>query len=127
MHADFYVEGEEGPPSTEPGSAPVSAPPSGRHRDQPPEVKLALGHYSNTKRGIGAVVDCTQKTAKLRYDGTDNIVELYGSPGAYGRTDYYKNASYVGMQVWDDGSVVVFLPQAKDGIALTRDGDADPL
>jgi hypothetical protein len=128
MQGDFYMEMEPAPGGDTSGDGACCAKPA--QRDQPPEVKLALGHYSNGKRGIGAVVDVTQKVGKLKYDGTDQVIELYASPGAYGRTDYRKNASTVLMQVWDDGRVVVFIPNAptaRDGITLTRDADADPL
>jgi hypothetical protein len=127
VQGDFYMEME---PAAQTGEATGCCADKPAHRDQPPEVKLALGHYSNSRRGIGAIIDVTQKVAKVRYDGTDNIIELYGSPGAYGRTDYYKNASLVLLQVWDDGRIVVFIPNAptaRDGIALSRDADADPL
>jgi hypothetical protein len=127
IKADFYVEAEEAPPG-QPGVAAASgAEPVPAYRDQSPDIKLLLGHYANEKRGIGAVVDRTQKTAKLRYDGTTEIIKLDPSPGSYGRTDYHKNARSVLMQAWPDGRIVVFLPGAPDGIALTRDADADPL
>ena len=129
IRGDFYMEADETPVSA-PGTEAGACCDKPTHRDQPPEVKLALGHYSNPNRGIGAVIDVTQKTGKLRYDGTDKTIELYASPGAYGRTDYHKNASVVLLQVWDDGHIVVFIPDvptARDGIAMSRDADADPL
>jgi hypothetical protein len=128
IRGDFYMEADETPVSA-PGTEAAACCDKPTHRDQPPEVKLALGHYSNAKRGIGAVIDVTQKVGKLRYDGTDKTIELYASPGPYGRTDYHKNASVVLMAIGDDGHVVVFLdaPTARDGIAMTRDADADPL
>lgn len=132
VRADFYVESEPVEPGErgEPGVARVAPPgqdPVKTRRDQPPDVKLLLGHYSNDRRGIGAVIDRTQKEAKLRYDGTTEIIKLYPQPGMRGRTDYYRNARYVGMHVWDDGRVVVYLPSANEGIPLFRDADADPL
>lgn len=96
-------------------------------KEQPPEVKLKLGHYVNEKRGIGVVVDRTQHAAKLRFDGTQQTLALDPQPGSDGRTDYIKSANHVVLQVWDDGRVVVYLDDVRDGIAVKRDGDADPL
>jgi hypothetical protein len=125
VQADFYVETEEAPPGVAP--AQTGEKPAAAYREQSPDTKLLLGHYSNENRGIGAVVDRTQKIGKLRYDGTTEIFKLDPSPGAYGRTDYYKHARNVVMQAWPDGRIVVFLPSAPDGIVLERDADADPL
>lgn len=96
-------------------------------REQPPEVKLKLGHYRNARRGIGLVFDRTTAQAKLRFDGTNEIIKVDGQPGAYGRIDYIRRVGQVVLQLWSDGRVVVFLAGAEDGIEVRRDGDADPL
>ena len=97
-------------------------------RDQPPDIKLKLGHYSNHARGIGLVIDRTGKEAKIRFDGTDQIIRLDPTPGTHGRTDYIKSVNHVVMHVWKNGRVVVYVPgSTDDGIDVRRDGDADPL
>jgi hypothetical protein len=96
-------------------------------RDQPPDVKLKLGHYRNARRGIGLVFDRTTAQAKLRFDGAAEIVKLDRQHGAGGRIDYIRRVGQVVLQQWDDGRVVVFVAGAEDGIDVRRDGDADPL
>ena len=106
-------------PAYEPGNTP---------RDQPPDIKLKLGHYSNSARGIGLVIDRTGKEAKIRFDGTDQILRLDPTPGPSDRTDYIKSVNNVVMHVWKNGRVVVYVPSSTDGgIEVRRDGDADPL
>lgn len=101
-----------------------AAPPA---RDQPPEVKLKLGHYTNARRGIGLVFDRTAAQAKLRFDGAAEIIKLDRQHGAGGRIDYIRRVGQVVLQQWDDGRVVVFVAGTDDGIEVRRDGDADPL
>ena len=105
--------------------APEPAPPV---LDQPPGVKLLLGHYANSRRGIGAVIDRTQKEAKLRFDGTDQILRAYPAHGGRGRIDYMRNVSSILFHLYEGGHVVVYVPGAtSEGIPLYRDGDAEPL
>jgi hypothetical protein len=140
----FEVTVDESAPGIAPGTpaTPVTAtatdPPA---RDQPPYVKLKLGHYSNASRGIGLVVDLTAKPshaaaiapAKIRFDNTTKVWNLDGQHGAYGRIDYVRGGGKVVLQVWDNGRVAVFVPEPDDArpatgpIDVRRDGDADPL
>jgi hypothetical protein len=101
--------------------------PAAATKDQPPEVKLKLGHYVNARRGIGVVIDRTQHAAKVRFDGDKTTVALDPTPGAGGRTDYIKSAGHVVLEAYEDGHMVVFVDDVHDGIAVQRDGDADPL
>ena len=110
-------------------------------RDQPPSVKLKLGHFRNGRAGIGATIDLlTDATdsvadvdpALLRFDGEDRIWRLEGHHGGGDRIDYWRDEDHVLLQVFRDGHVVVFVPDpatgiASDGVELLRDGDADPL
>jgi hypothetical protein len=97
-------------------------------KDQPPDVKLKLGHYRNASRGIGVVVDRTQHEARVRFDSTKEILHLDPTHGTEGRTDYIRTAHNVVLQVWEDGRVVVYVPgDTSGGIDVRRDADADPL
>lgn len=96
-------------------------------RDQPPDVKLKLGHYANAQRGIGLVFDRTTAQAKVRFDGTAQVIKVDRQHGAGGRIDYIRRIGDVVLQQWDNGRVVVYLADAPDGIEVRRDGDADPL
>jgi len=96
-------------------------------RDQPPEIKLKLGHYTNAQRGIGLVFDRTTAQAKLRFDGTAQVIKVDRQHGPYGRIDYIRRIGDVVLQQWDNGRVVVYVEGAPDGIEVRRDGDADPL
>src|SRR5262245_8063770 len=108
--------------------------------DQPPHIRLKLGHYRNDRVGIGVTVDLTEATesvadidpAKLRFDGDDRIWHLEGQSGGRDRIDYVRDHDRVLLQVFRDGRIVVFVPdpatdRASDGIEVYRDGDADPL
>lgn len=108
------------------------------HRDQPAAIKLLLGHYRNDARGIGVTIDRTERTAssippaKVRFDGEAEVLRLDGSPGSSGRTDYARADRRVGLQVWSDGRITIYVfdPRTRlssGAIELERDGDADPL
>jgi hypothetical protein len=127
-----------------PGVAPNSATPESSEKrtlDQAPYVKLKLGHFSNSTRGIGLVVDLTSPPsrkgaippAKIRFDHTEKIWHLDGQHGTSGRIDYIRGGGKVVLHVWDNGRMAVYVPEpagdpsATGPIHLTRDGDADPL
>jgi hypothetical protein len=118
-------------PST-PGAAPAT-------RNQPPHIKLRLGHYRNDRLGIGVTIDLTEITenvadidpAKLRFDGDPRVWRLQGQHGPLGRIDYLDGKRVI-LQVWDNGRRAVFVPdpdtgRSSDEIYVVRDGDADPL
>ena len=94
---------------------------------QSPETKLRLGHYASKKRGIGLVFDRTQPQAKLKFDGTSEIIKIDPQPAGIDRVDYIRSLGHVVLQLWNDGRVVVFVAGADVGIDVVRDGDADPL
>lgn len=96
-------------------------------KDQPPETKLKLGHYVNPRRGIGLVFDRTTAQAKLRFDGTTEILELDRQHGAGDRIDYIRSIGHTVLQQWGNGRVAVFVAGEPDSIPVVRDGDADPL
>ena len=95
--------------------------------EQPPEVKLKLGHFKNKEHNIGLVIDLTHHEARIRWDGSKTVIKLDPQPGSGGRTDYIKSANHIVLQVWKDGSAEVFVQGSEDAIAVKRDGDADPL
>jgi len=95
-------------------------------KDQPPEIKLKLGHWKNDKRGIGLVFDATTKPAKVKFDGTAEVIQL-DVVTSNGRLDYIKSLHHTVVSQWPDGRTEVWVPGATDSIAVKRDGDADPL
>lgn len=106
-------------------------------RNQPPDIKLRLGHYRNRARGVGVTIDRTAVVppgviapARLRYDGTDRVIELDGQPGTTGRIDYLERTRLV-MQVYDTGRIELWVygaaGAASGPIEVERDGDADRL
>jgi Domain of unknown function (DUF4908) len=111
-------------------AAPAAAPGAGEvigHRDQPPEIKLKLGHYSNPRRGIGLVFDRTTAQPKLRFDGTTKILAIDPQPAGIDRIDFVRSLGHVVLQKWGDGRIVVFVGDGEGGVEVRRDGDADPL
>jgi hypothetical protein len=115
------------PSSPAPSSAPSCEPPcrAGPSKVQSPDVKLALGHFANRRRGIGLVFDRTTAQAKLRFDGTAEIIQIDPQGAGIDRVDYIRSLGHVVLQQWNDGRVVVFVGGV--GIDVVRDGDADPL
>jgi hypothetical protein len=130
----------ETPASTVPGVAPMApASATAAVRNQPPHIKLKLGHYRNDQLGIGVTIDLTEMTenvadidpAKLRFDGETKVWKLQGQHGPHGRIDYLDGKRVV-LQVWDNGRRAVYIPdpdtgRSSDEIYVRRDGDADPL
>jgi hypothetical protein len=125
-------------PAAEPAKAPAKAP-AKETRNQPPHIKLKLGHYSNDQLGIGVTIDLTEMTenvadidpAKVRFDGDPKVLRLQGQNGPLGRIDYL-DGKHVVLQVWDNGRRAVFVRDPDTGksseeIYVRRDGDADPL
>jgi hypothetical protein len=94
-------------------------------RNQPPELKLKLGHFTDKQHNIGLVIDRTGHEAKLRFDGGD--VMRLDPQRSSGRIEYVKVINRPVLQVWDDGRVSVFVPGHSDSIDVVRDADADPL
>jgi hypothetical protein len=116
--------GESGPSNTSGTNTNVAT--SDRTRPQPPDIKLKLGHYTNARHNIGLVIDRTGKEARVRFDHVPQIMRLDPMQSS-GRIDYVRTINQVVLQVWDTGRVVVFVPNSRESIDVTRDGDADPL
>jgi hypothetical protein len=108
-------------------------------KNQPPHVKLKLGHFVNRQHNIGLVIDLlSAKTenvadidpARLRFDGDTRVYQLVGQHGGRGRIDFL-NGKSVMLQVWEGGDMTVYVPDPDDGpsqeLRVHRDGDADPL
>src|SRR5688572_7331957 len=112
---DFEVHGEvTGGGSTEPATF---------TKDQPPYVKLKLGHYKNRQYNVGLVIDLiTDATedvadidpAKLRFDGDEKIWRLEGRHGSHGRIDYVREKDRVMLQITRDGRATVYIPDPGD-------------
>src|SRR5262245_5132103 len=127
----FEVHGTEGgpPSSVEPGTAanpPAATPAPNVTKNQSPELKLKLGHFTDKQHNIGLVIDRTGHEAKLRFDGMGQVLKLDPMRSS-GRVDYVKTINHPVLQVWDDGRVSVFITGHPDSIDVVRDADADPL
>jgi hypothetical protein len=108
-------------------------------KNQPPHIKLKLGHYRNDQLGIGITIDLTEVTenvadidpAKVRFDGDTKVWRLEGQHGPLGRIDFFDGKHLI-LQVWDNGRRAVYIRdpdtgKSSDEIFVRRDGDADPL
>jgi hypothetical protein len=131
--------------ATTPVMAPAAAPAAGApaappRKNQPPHIKLKLGHYTSGSAGIGMVIDMTEMTdnvadidpVKVRFDGDNKVYRLKGQYGPRGRIDYVKENGGVLLHAWDDGRRSVYVPdpdtgRASEEIHVYRDADADPL
>ncbi len=116
-----------------------NAAPAPPNKDQPPHLKLKVGHY--TDGTIGVVIDLASAAtdnvadidpAKIRFDGDSKIYLLQGQHGARGRIDYVTDGGRVMLHVWDNGRRSVYVPDPEtdrfsEELRLRRDADADPL
>jgi hypothetical protein len=122
----------EGPPGSveapSPGGSVETAPvqPRPGTKNQPPDIKLKLGHFTDKRHNIGLVIDRTGHEAKLRFDGSAEVMKLDPMRSS-GRMDYVKTISQTVLEVWDNGRVSVYVPGTHDSIDVVRDADADPL
>jgi hypothetical protein len=122
----------EGPPGSveapSPGGNVETAPvqPRPGTKNQPPDIKLKLGHFTDKRHNIGLVIDRTGHEAKLRFDGSAEVMKLDPMRSS-GRMDYVKTISQTVLEVWDNGRVSVYVPGTTDSIDVVRDADADPL
>jgi hypothetical protein len=126
---DFELHGTPPPGAGGPGDSGQVAPTTpgwDRTRPQPPDIKLKLGHYTNARHQIGLIIDRTNKEARVRFDHVPQVMKLDPIRGN-GRIDYVRTINAVVLQVFDSGRVVVFVPNTRESIDVTRDGDADPL
>jgi hypothetical protein len=95
--------------------------------EQPPEVKLKVGHFRNKDRNIGLVIDLTHHEARIQWDGDKKVIKLDPQHGSGDRTDWIKSANHVVLQTWPDGRAAVFVQGSDDAIDVRRDGDAQPI
>jgi hypothetical protein len=138
-----YVHQEQGEvvspaPTPEPVLVLVPGTPA---MDQPPHVKLKIGHFRNDQYNIGVTIDLlTDATdsvadvdpAKLRFDGDEKVWKLEGRRGGNGRVDYVRAGDRVMLQITRGGHATIYVPDPESGrsgdaIELYRDADADPL
>ena len=134
---EMHAEVADSPASTT--DAPATTPVRPVSKDQPPHIKLKLGHYRNARLNIGVTIDLTEATenvadldpAKLRFDGDDKIWRLEGRHGGNGRIDYVRERGRVMLQMTRDGRVTVYVPDPETDrsteVDVYRDADADPL
>jgi hypothetical protein len=128
------------PARPSPSAAPPPAAADPLVKNQPPHIKLKLGHFRNARYNIGVTIDLTEQTenvadidpAKLRFDGDTKVWRLQGQHGAYGRIDYLREGGRVMLHVQSNGRMSIYVPdpdtgRASDELPLYRDGDADPL
>jgi hypothetical protein len=128
VRVDFAVVG----PAAEPAPAPLEPAPAEVEivegplvLDQPPEIKLKLGHYASGRFGIGLVIDRTeQHTAKVRFDGASKTERLFARY-TWHHVDYHRAKYDKVLEVQPDGRIAVFVSGQE--IWVRRDGDARPL
>jgi hypothetical protein len=109
-------------------------------KNQPPYVKLKLGHFSNKQLGIGVVIDLTEvidnvakiPPGKIRFDGETKVWRLQAQRASHDSVDYRNDAGHLMLETSTDGHRAVFVydpttEKWSDEIDVVRDGDADPL
>lgn len=139
-----YVVHQENGEAVSPAPAPapvIVLAPGIPTKDQPPHVKLKIGHFRNDQFNIGVTIDLlTDATdsvadvdpARLRFDGDEKIWKLEARRGGNGRVDYVRAGDRVMLQITRDGHATIYVPDPEsdrsgDAIDLYRDADADPL
>jgi hypothetical protein len=86
-----------------------------------------VGHYSTPNGKIGFILDRTSEPTRIRFDGSQYVLELTAQRASRGALEYV--AANVWMRIDEQtGHVVLFQgPSMKEAGPVVRDADARPL
>ena len=90
---------------------------------EPPRIV----HYSSEYARIGFVLDRSGEFAKLRFDGTEEILILRWQPAAGGDRLLIRDDGEVVLRISGLGGITLFLPENRRGIPVAPDATAAPL
>ncbi len=86
-----------------------------------------IAHYSSEDARVGFVLDRSGELAKLRFDGTEEILVLRWQPAAGGDRLLVRDDGEVVLRVSGLGGMTLFTPENRRGIPVGRDGAGVPL
>ncbi|MCE9521050.1 MAG: DUF4908 domain-containing protein [Alphaproteobacteria bacterium] len=90
---------------------------------EPPRI----AHFSSEYSRSGFVLDRSGELAKLRFDGTEEILILRWQPAAGGDRLLVRDDGEVVLRISGLGGVTLFTPENRKGIPVAPDGPAAPL
>jgi len=87
-----------------------------------------VAHYSSIyPPPVGFVLDRTSEFAKLRFDGTEEILVLRWQPAAGGMRNLLRDDGALVLRISGLGGVTLFTDQNQAGIPVANDARANPL
>ncbi len=90
---------------------------------EPPRIAHCISDYAR----IGFVLDRSAELAKLRFDGTEEILVLRWQPAAGGDRLLIRDDNEVVLRISGLGGVTLFTPENRRGIPVACDATATPL
>jgi len=85
------------------------------------DARMRRGHYISADGAMAFELDRRDpKLARLKYDGTDQVLDLVPRNGTFGRIDYVRKGQGVLVSVYPDGRVIAYHGNS-DGISMVRD------
>lgn len=90
---------------------------------EPPRI----AHFASEYSRAGFVLDRSGELAKLRFDGSEEILVLRWQPAAGGDRLLVRDDGEVVLRISGLGGVTLFTPENRRGIPVAPDGPAPPL
>jgi Domain of unknown function (DUF4908) len=90
---------------------------------EPPRIS----HYSSEYAQVGFVLDRSGELAKLRFDGSEEILILRWQPAAGGDRLLVRDDGEVVLRLSSLGGITLFTPENRRGIPMEPDKPAAPL
>jgi Domain of unknown function (DUF4908) len=90
---------------------------------EPPRI----AHYVSEFAGIGFVLDRSSELAKLKFDGSEEILVLRWQPAAGGDRLLLRDDGEIVLRISSLGGITLFTPENRRGIPVAPDRQAQPL
>lgn len=90
---------------------------------EPPRIAHYISEYAN----IGFVLDRSSELARIRFDGSEEILVLRWQPAAGGDRLLLRDDGEVVLRISGLGGITLFTPENRRGIPVAPDGPAQPL
>jgi hypothetical protein len=90
---------------------------------EPPRI----AHYISEYARVGFVLDRSAEFAKLKFDGSEEILVLRWQPAAGGDRLLIRDDGEIVLRISGLGGITLFTPENRRGIPVAPDGAAPPL
>jgi uncharacterized protein DUF4908 len=90
---------------------------------EPPRI----AHYTSEYARIGFILDRSGELAKLKFDGSEEILVLRWQPAAGGDRLLIRDDGETVLRISGLGGITLFTPENRRGLPVAQDGNAQPL